>query len=159
MANRFYRQTIQHHGQTRGSCPLSVPHSQSGYSLIELVAALSVFTVGLLGTVQTYHFGVDKIRTMRESAIAVRVVQNEVEALRAMPYAALTDRADAPLATQAPDLDQLVHATPAVTIRPYADGALPVKEVTVAVRWSGDNGRTMRKAVTTLIADKDPRRP
>ncbi len=132
---------------------------RAGYTLVELVAALSVFSVGLLGTVTSYHFAVDRIRTMRESAIAMRAVQNEMETLRALPYAALTDRTDAPLASVNPDLDQLVWAAPTVTIRSYLDGALPVKEVTVAVVWRGDNGRPIRKSITTLIADKDGRTP
>lgn len=136
--------------------PKSIVNRQSaisGYTLLELVAALFVLTVGMMGTVTTYHFGLEKIRAMRESAIAVRAAQNEVETLRATPFRDLTDRENAPFISASPDLDQLVHGTPAVTIR--SQSGLPLKEVAVSVRWSGDNGRTITKRVTTLIADKE----
>jgi type II secretory pathway pseudopilin PulG len=126
-----------------------------GFLMIELVAALAVLTIGLLGVVQTYHFGMDKIRTMRESAIALRAVQNEIETLRALPFANLVDVENGPFVSQTPDLEQLVKATPALTIRPYSDPRLRLKEVAACVRWVGDNGRIMQRAATTLMADKE----
>jgi Tfp pilus assembly protein PilV len=128
---------------------------RAGFSMIELVTALFVLTLGLFGTVQTYHVAMDKIRAARENAIAVRAIQNEVEVLRSMPFGELTDKANAPFSRPAPELDALVRATPEVSISPYGDAALRLKEVTVSVRWSGDNGRMITKAVTTLIADKE----
>jgi len=128
-----------------------------GFSLIELVVALFVFTVGMLGTVQIYHFGLDKIRTMREAALASQAVQNEIELLRAMPFAELADRVDAPFVAT-PDLcTSLVNLTPALTVRPSGSPQLHLKEVTASIRWTGDNGRTMERSVTTLIADKAAR--
>ena len=137
----------------------AIRNATVGFSLIELVAALFVLSVGLLGTVQVYHFGLDKIRAVRENAIATRAVQNEVETLRALPYSRLSDRENAPFLSSTPDLDRLVNATPAVAVRPCADPALRVKEVTVSLRWTGDNARTMKRAVTTLIADKEAGSP
>jgi type II secretory pathway pseudopilin PulG len=124
--------------------------------LIELVAALSVLSIGLLGVVQSYHYGIDKIRTLREASVAGRAVQDQIEALRTMPFAKLTDRDKAALVDPAPDLSQLVNATPTLTIRPYSGSALRLKEVEVSIRWTGDNGRTMKRSATTLIADKEP---
>jgi prepilin-type N-terminal cleavage/methylation domain-containing protein len=144
-------------GKVIGDCP---PCSRdAGFSLIELTTALFVLTVGLMGTIQMYHFGMDKMRTMRESAIAVRTIQNEVETLRAMPFAQLTDRENAPFVSAPDGLDSLVHATPSLAIRRHPDPALFLKEVTVSLRWSGDNGRTMKRAVTTLIADTEAAKP
>lgn len=125
-----------------------------GWSLVELMTALFVLSLGLMGVIQTYHFGLDKIRTMRESGIATRIVQNEVETLRALPFSALDDRKNAPFISPAPGLERLVNGTPALTIRPHPDPALRLKEATVSLRWSGDNGRTMERSATTLIADK-----
>ena len=137
------------------NAPRAIRH-QHGFSLIELVSALSVLSIGLLGVVQSYHYGIDKIRTMREASIAGRAVQDQIEALRAIPFAELTDRDKAALVSPAPDLSQLVNATPTLTIRPYSDSALRLKEVEVSIRWTGDNGRTMKQSATTLIADKEP---
>ena len=155
--------------------------ARGGFTLLELMAALSVLTVGLLGAVQSYHFGLDKIRAMRESAIARGAVQNEIETLRALPFNQLADRENAPFASLAPDLSfrpegeipsttgispsgrndkcgilkPLVRATPSLTIRTRPEGAL--KEVDASIRWRGDNGRWIEKRLTTLIADKESR--
>lgn len=140
---------------THRNAPRTIRH-QHGFSLIELVAALFVLSVGLLGVVQSYHYGIDKIRTLREASVAARAVQDQIEALRTMPFAKLTDRDKAALVDPAPDLSQLVNATPTLTIRPYSGSALRLKEVEVSIRWTGDNGRTMKRSATTLIADKEP---
>lgn len=129
--------------------------SDGGFSLVELVTAIAVLSIGMLGTIQAYHFGIDKMRTMREAAAASRAVQDQIEALRSKPFATLDDRDHAPFVDPKPDLSTLVNATPTLTIRPYTDSALRLKEVKASVRWSGDNGRTMERSVTTLVADKE----
>ena len=138
---------------------IRIPHSAirnrtSGFTLIELMAALFVLTFGMFGVVQMYDFGLDKILMLRESATATRLVRNEIEMLRGRPFAELTDRENAPFAGPTPGLEDLVNGTPAVTIRPYGDPGLGLKEVTVSLRWTGDNARTMERTTTTLIADK-----
>ncbi len=127
----------------------------AGFSLIELIAALFVLSVGLLGTIQAYHFGMDKMRTMREASVASRAVQDQIESLRSKPFTALTDQDHGRFSDPAPDLDGLVNATPTLTIRPYSDPALRLKEVRASIRWTGDNGRTMERSATTFIVDKE----
>lgn len=65
--------------------------SRAGFSLIEVIVALMVLTVGLLGLaagtgwmVRTVHFG--ELETARSTAF-----QSAVEALRAQPFDALSD--------------------------------------------------------------------
>jgi Tfp pilus assembly protein PilV len=126
-----------------------------GASLIELMAAFFVLTLGLLGSVQTFHFGTDKLKATRDAAIAERAVQNQVEALRAMPFAELKDCENAPFnAASEPDFGRLVKATPTLTIRSNAAG-LRMKKVAVAVQWVGENGRKLERKAATLIADKE----
>lgn len=126
-----------------------------GFSLVELITAIAVLSIGMLGTIQAYHFGMDKMRTLREAAMASRAVQDQIEIIRSKPFSALKDREQAPFMGPAPDLSALVNATPALTIRSLADSDLRLKEVLVSVRWTGDNGRTMKRDATTLIADKE----
>ena len=109
-----------------------------------------------MGTLTMYHFALDKMRTMREMAIANEVVQTQVEMLRAAPFASLEDCENAPFKLGAvSDVSTLVNATPSLSIRASGDPALRLKEVTVLLRWTGDSGRTMKHGVTTLITDKD----
>ena len=129
---------------------------KAGFSLVELMAALFVLSVGLFGAVQSYNVGLDKIRVLREECLAARIVQNEVETLRALPFAQLADREKAPFVSKPSGLVLLHNAAPAVTVHPHADPGLALKEVSVSLRWTGEHGRTMEKAVTTLIADRAP---
>lgn len=130
-------------------------NSTTGYSLVELITAIAVLSVGLLGFVQTYHFGLDKMRTLREASLASRVVQDQIEHLRGKPFDALPIQDHGVFSGPVPNLKELVNATPTLTIRPYSDPALRLKEICVSVRWTGDNGRTMERSATTLIADRE----
>ena len=127
----------------------------AGVSLLELIAALFVFTIGLLGSLKMYDVTIDKVRAMREADIAVCALQNEMETMRAMPFESLTERAGAPFVSHTPDMDQLVQVTPTVDVRPYGDPVLALKEVRASVRWRGDNGRVIEKTLTTLIGKRE----
>jgi len=129
--------------------------AQAGVSLLELIAALFVFTIGLLGSLKMYDVTIDNVRAMREADIAVCALQNEMETLRAMPFESLTERAGAPFVSRTPDMDQLVQVTPTVEVRPYGDPVLALKEVRASVRWRGDNGRVIEKTLTTLIGKRE----
>lgn len=126
-----------------------------GFSLIELLAALAVLTIGLLGSVQLYHFGLDRMRTARESAAAVRAVRNEMEWLRAQPFAALDATPKDAFAAGDADLAGLLNAKPRVTVEPYPGAETRLRKVTVALAWTGENGRTVTKSFDTLIAAKE----
>jgi len=126
----------------------------SGFALIELIAALFILTVGMFGVIQMYHFGMAKMCAMNESSIAIRAVRNEVETLRAVPFDELQNVESGPFRSEMPAVAELGNVVPAVTIKDYGDGTQRLKEVTVAVEWTGEHGRTIRKRVTTLIADK-----
>ncbi|HUW62704.1 MAG TPA: hypothetical protein VMZ06_16980 [Candidatus Bathyarchaeia archaeon] len=136
-----------------------MPHHgyAAGFSLIEMTAALFVLGAGLLGTVQMYQFAIAKIQTMRESEIAARAVEEEIEALRAMPFKALEPGEELDFFSKPVDLDKLADAALQLSIRPHPDAALELKEVTAIVRWRGENGRLMEKDLTTFIAAKDDR--
>ena len=129
-------------------------HPCAGFMLIELTMAFSILTVGLFGVVAMYNFGTAKLDALRESTIALRAIENELETLRARPYAALGNITDGPFISETPQLTALVNARPSVTIRDYGEGTLRLKEVTVRVVWTGEHGRRIEKSVVTLIGDK-----
>ena len=130
---------------------------RAGLTLIELIAALFVLTVGMFGVIQMYHFGLDKMRALNEYAIAMRAIQNEVETLRSVPFSQLDNTDSGQFRSETPELAMLVNATPTVSITDYDGGRKRLKQVTVSLRWTGEHGRTIEKKVTTLIADKGQR--
>jgi len=125
-----------------------------GSVLIELIAALFVLTVGMFGVIQMYQFGLAKMHTMNEAAVAMGAVQNEVETLRATPFDELRNVEAGPFRSKTSATAKLVNAVPTVSIRDYEDGAPRLKEVRVSIKWTGEHGRSITKSVTTLIADK-----
>ena len=133
------------------------PHrspGRAGSALIELMAALFVLTAGLLASVELYHFGIDKLRAARESAVAVTVLQDQIERLRARPFAELADTPAGPFLGDAPLPDDLPNAHATLEIAPYP-ASTPIRKVTASIAWTGENGRTIRKELTTLVAAEE----
>ncbi len=125
-----------------------------GFSLIELTCALFVVTVGVFGALQLYTVGLTKMKTVDEYAVALRVLNNEVETLRALPFAELQPATKIPFRSHTPEGERLVNATGTVTITDRSEGGARLREVFVRLRWTGEYGRTIDKSLTTLIAEK-----
>jgi len=126
----------------------------AGFALLELIAALFVLAVGLMGALQMHNVIAAKLRHMDECQTAARAVDAEIETLRAMPFNQLADRENAPFVSEPFGTGDLVNFTPSLTIRPHTDANLKLKHVTAAVRWTGENGRTIEKSAATLIAER-----
>ncbi|MCX5769764.1 MAG: prepilin-type N-terminal cleavage/methylation domain-containing protein [Candidatus Hydrogenedentes bacterium] len=129
----------------------------AGFTLLELVAALFVFAVGLLGTVQMYNVLAGKLLHVQESEIAARALNAEIETLRSLPFSQLTNREDASFVSQPYGTENLVNLTTRLTIRPYPDSGLNLKQITATVLWTGEHGRKIEKSATTLITNKEAR--
>ena len=121
----------------------------AGFSLLEFTCALFVITVAGFGSIQLYSIGMNKIVMMREYDMATVTLRNEVERLRALPYATLADGMAAS-STQA-DLETLHEAVFAINVSERASG---LREVAVALTWQSRGGRSITRELTTLIADK-----
>lgn len=130
-------------------------HSRAGFTLIELSTALFILVVGLFGAFNLYHFGLAKLRTLDEAAIAERALQNEVEVLRATPFAAIAPGVR-PFSMLPPELDRLHLAETRVAIAPAPDGLAGLLHVDLSIRWITENGRRAERSVTTLIAETAP---
>ncbi len=128
--------------------------SQGGFTLLEVCVALAILTVGMIGVIQMYFFGLDKLRTVNEAAIARTLVQNEIEYLRALPFSELKNGYFESFTSQSLKDAGLLNAVGSVSVRdvPGFEGRL--KEVQVALRWTGEYGRVIEQQATTLIAEK-----
>lgn len=123
-----------------------------GVALLECVTALFIAVVGLMGTLQMFQYSVDKIRTVEQYAIAGRVLQNELETLRAQPYEALADSGRREFLSVSPELEVLPAAEAYSVIQPGAATPARTREITVVVAWSTEHGRRAERRLTTLIA-------
>lgn len=123
--------------------------SRIGFALLESCGALFLITIGLLGVFKIYFLGLDHMRALDESAVAMASLQNEMEALRAVAPDALPRGDDLPFTQPAPELEQLHLVESGVTVTPY--NPAPLVEVTVRVEWTGEHGRRIEKRLTTLM--------
>ena len=129
--------------------------ANAGFTVLELTTALFILVVGIFGAVQLFHFGLAKLHTLDEAAIAGQVLQNELETLRAAPFGAL-EYGERAFAATAPELDQLHLADTKTTIAPGPDGIAGLKRIDLSVRWITENGRRAERSVTTLIGESAP---
>lgn len=124
-----------------------------GVSYLEMTAALFVFSVGLMAAFQTFHFILSKTRAIKEDAIAMRTIENELETLRALPFEELPE-AQTEFRSDRTELDQLKDARGVVQITPYPANPSLLKQVEVTIHWTGDNGRRRKVSTATLIGDR-----
>lgn len=122
--------------------------------LVELVGALGVLSVGMLGAMAMYDFGLDKLRAADEARAAASVAADEIEYLRSLPFDRLAATDAAPFHDPAATAG-LLNAQAVVRIEDYPGAEGRLKQVTASVAWTGEYGRTVRKSVTTLIARKE----
>jgi Tfp pilus assembly protein PilV len=128
-------------------------NSRAGFSLLELTTALFILVVGIFGVFHLFFFGLDRMRTIDEAAIATQAVQNELEVLRTTPFSLLQDGARA-FTSPNPALDQLHLADTKVTVSPTPDGTIGLKKIEISIRWITENGRRAERSITTLAGEK-----
>ncbi|MBI5092736.1 MAG: hypothetical protein HZB26_09885 [Candidatus Hydrogenedentes bacterium] len=140
---------------TRFDTRVSPDAGKLGFSLLELITALFVLTVGLLGSIHLYFRGIEAMNTVREAALVSSAIRNEVETLRAQPFAALQNGANRPFVSSTPGIDRLPNLHAAVSIEDAFEPSKRIKKITVDAAWSGEHGRTVHRTATTLVADKE----
>lgn len=69
---------------------------QKGFSLLEVVIAMLVLSVGLLGVVSLFETGFKALRTADKQGTAVQLAKGKMEELRAGDPTLLTSGQDAP---------------------------------------------------------------
>jgi prepilin-type N-terminal cleavage/methylation domain-containing protein len=72
------------------------PHFQGGFTLIEVMIALVVLLMGMLGTMAMQYYAVGGNAFSREMRIATNFSQQQLEHIKSTPYANLVTFADAP---------------------------------------------------------------
>lgn len=127
----------------------------SGFTLIELNCALAVATVGIFGVIGMHLLAIDKAHTIREEDVVQRALSNEIEYLRAQPFAALAEVKRGPFLSRTPGIERLVGAQATVTIADRSEGNAGLKFVRARIVWRGENGRSIMRELITLIANKE----
>ena len=112
-----------------------------------------MLTVGLFGVIQMFHFGLDKTKSLQEGILAVRAATNEMESLAMVSFDELDVGEAQAFRSSTPEFERLINATSEVDIVDRSKDGSALKRITVRVYWTGENGRTIRKTLTTLRAN------
>ncbi len=104
-----------------------------GFSLLEMLLALTLFATGTLGTLDLIHRAHAGMADGENSVIAVHLAQRRLEELRTTLYANLASEAKASITTPS----GFTRFSRQVTVTtPYTD----LKQVVVTVSWTSPGG-------------------
>lgn len=141
--------------------PSTPSSNQRGITLVEALVAVVVMALGMLavaGTQLTLRLNSDVARQRSE---AVRLAQNDLDALRSFTtMAAVSGQsayADIVAVTDAVTLSTSNTNTTYAFTREVADaGTMPYREVAATVRWQDRQGNAHPVTLSTIVAAVDP---
>lgn len=117
--------------------------------------AMTVLSVGIMGTLQLFHVGIQKIQASEESRIALRAIENELETLHTMPSSLRSGPEERPFISVTPELERLHAVRSVVQTAPGPEESLT--EVVMSVDWIGEKGRRMHRQIHALIPESPKR--
>ncbi len=109
---------------------ISVSQSQKGFSLLEMLIALVILSVGLLGAAEMQLTSISGNALSNNVSIATGLAQNKIEELKKLP------NSDGTLSVG--DHDEGLLPCTTIFFRSYnvKDLSVEVKQITVSVRWT-----------------------
>ena len=99
------------------------------------------------------HVGLNHIRAAKETGAAMRILENELELLRAVPFNTLQPTEEPqPFRGEWPGIERLVDSFAQTRIAAVEGHESALREVDVQLSWNGHNGRRISKNLITFIA-------
>jgi len=126
--------------------------ANAGLTILEVMVAIAVAGAGIFGALSMHVHVMHAMRAMHEDNLARQVLVDELETLKALPFATLAEaEGQQPFRADTTALDSLHLPTARVILQ-----ATPVPgllEVRAEIMWIGGQGRRIIRGITTLIAD------
>lgn len=140
--------------------PTIASRRQGGFTLVEVLVAFLVMTLGLLAVIRLQPELRQHAELARQRSEATRLAQQDIEALRGfvqLRVAGTSPAYDAiASASYAVEADVLGSPRYAVDRRVDTGAVANARAVEVTVRWVDRAGQTQQVALATLIAASDP---
>jgi type IV pilus assembly protein PilV len=159
---------------------MKIQNTDKGFSLIEVMVALVVLLVGMLGVMAMQYYAVSGNTTSREMRIATTLTHELVEQIKSTPYTALSSGTDTPLFNQdtsisggqnyirrwwvvgdcvsltlsANDNSCSSTLTAACTSDPDTGRVVPVSAIRARTCWTDKSGATHSVTIDTLRWDE-----
>jgi hypothetical protein len=122
---------------------------QAAFTLIDALAALMLFSAGVLAAVMFHFAEVREIRHMHERTVGLLAAESELERLAALPFERLAVGADRPLDLDLPSVHTLMRPRGTLTVTKVAPG---LREATVHIVWDTPRRFTREVALTRRFA-------
>jgi len=126
---------------------------QRGITLLEVICAVSIITIGVFGVIQLYIQGMRETRTIWQHQVATTVISNEIERLRALPAGMQSGESRFALALDGEVQTELPDSRGKVLLQRRPQLPEGLIEARVWLRWTGPHARQITREVTTLLAD------
>jgi type II secretory pathway pseudopilin PulG len=125
-------------GRTQGIIPVAATkkNHRAGSALIELMLAIAVLLIVLLGTSTTYVSGRRQIVNQRYYQAAAQLASQKLEEAKALGYASLAE-GEANEELSLFGLDYQRHTVIELTAEPSTEVPKPCMKVTVTIQWTG----------------------
>lgn len=124
---------------------------QSGFTLMEVTAAVFVMSVGIFAAFDLYFRCMEGTSAMIEERTALSIVRSEVAWLEGAPD---LDAGTYPIRGTSTMMERLPEGTGVVELSPRNDLAPDLLEAKVSVTWQVRTGRMATREVTTLVYPK-----
>jgi len=121
---------------------------QAGFSLIELMVALFVFSIAMTGGYACIKMGIDLVDNSRHNTRAAQIMQSEIERVRSMAWADLTALSSSPTSVViSSDFSQAGYTAYSMTRAVTGSGSS--RKITLVIAWDAIGGRTYSKTYVT----------
>ncbi|MCK4241435.1 MAG: prepilin-type N-terminal cleavage/methylation domain-containing protein [Candidatus Atribacteria bacterium] len=131
---------------TKQACPcVSRRSNLNGFTMIELMVAVAILAMAILGILQAYSVSFMGMADARDRTVATNYAQEKMEELINKPFEDITDEILTDISgtkfKREVDVDDEV--------------AVELKKVTTEVNWLDRNGNSKNVVIETLIYNKD----
>jgi type II secretory pathway pseudopilin PulG len=125
-------------------------NSRTGSALIELMLAIAILIIALLGTSSTYVSGRKQIVNQRFYQAAAQLASQKLEDAKSLGYAGLTESEEdetIPLY----GINYQRHTVTELTAEPTSEIPKPCMKVTVTIQWTGTAGDNHQTEFVTYV--------
>jgi len=116
-----------------------------GFTLIEVLMAIIILATVLMTLITVFLYGFDVLSRTKQVALATQIAQEEIEAIRNMPF---SDILTLGTTFTNEELTRLHHGQGSLALED-SEGE-NIKKLTVSITWD-HHGKQMRKDIVTLI--------
>lgn len=107
--------------------------NKEGFTLLEIILALALFSAGIIAIMRVFSSGLVSSRDVEDMSLALNIAQKKMEEIKNIPFAGIISSGPAPADSTAPF--SKFNATVNVT------GINP-KQIEVTINWNVQGGTT-----------------